>query len=253
MSTCLVITGAAGELGKKVLEAALADPSIDRVIATSRARSIVGQSKKLVTLPGLDLSGPSHGDLAAAVDQFDATDVGLLHCAGAFPAPAPLHRTSLTEVTSAFSANTLSFLGAATAVLPYMRRRRVGRVVAFTSHTQGAAYPFMGSFNLSKAALLSAVRTLANENARHGVAVNALAIATLQTQTEREIKPAGAYEDWVSVEGLAEYAIYLATKEQTRLNGNQLHYWGYSRSFFEQSIFDRNSLDLDVLDSPDAG
>lgn len=252
MTSCVVITGAAGELGRIVLHAALADPGIDHVIATSRRRPILAQARKLTCLTDLDLSAASGVDqLSSAVHRLSGKRLGLLHCAGGFPPVEPLHRTELSEVADAFGANTLTFIAAAQAVLPHMRRQGVGRLVAFTSHTQDAAYPFLGPFNLSKAALRSAVVTLANENARHGIAVNAIAVATLQTETERQIKPAGSYQDWVPVGGLADYALRLATTEQVQINGNELHYWGYSRSFFEQSVFGRNSIDPEALDPRD--
>ncbi|AXQ30201.1 SDR family oxidoreductase [Solimonas sp. K1W22B-7] len=249
MSTCLIITGAAGELGRIVLSAAANRSDVDCIIATTRSRSLDVPWPKVTCLTGVDLSEDAGArKLAESLDKIPCDNIGLLHCAGAFPATAPLHRTTLATVAAVFAANSLTFLGAAKAVLPRMRRQRSGRLVAFTSHTQEAAYPFMGPFNMSKLALLSAVQTLANENARFGIAINAIAVATLQTETERRIKPTGTYDDWVPVNGLAAYAIDMATTMGIQVNGSEIQYWKYSQSFFGDSIFSRNSIDPEILD-----
>ena len=241
----LIITGATGELGSGVLRAALAREDIDLVIATSHSRPIQATSDKLVKLESLDLASPlGIVQLTELLSSFGKAKSGLLHCAGSFPDPMALHRMDTLQISSVIAANTLTFLGAAKAILPQMRLAEWGRLVAFTSHTQGAAYPFLGAFNLAKAALLSAVHTLAHENARFGIACNAIAVATLRTEVERHIKPQGRYEDWVSVDELSKYAIELAFSESSNVNGSELHYWTYSESFFSESVFERNSLDI---------
>jgi NAD(P)-dependent dehydrogenase (short-subunit alcohol dehydrogenase family) len=245
----LIVTGATGELGSGVLRAALAQEDIDLVIATSYSRPIYTTSDKLVTLENLDLVSPAGtAQLTELLSDLGTAQIGLLHCAGSFPEPMALHRMDALEISSVFAANTLTFLGAAKATLPHMRAAEWGRLIAFTSHTQGAAYPFLGAFNLAKAALLSAVHTLAHENARFGIACNAIAVATLMTEVERRIKPQGRYEDWVSVDELSKYAIDLALSESSNVNGSELHYWKYSESFFSESVFERNSLDIKFKD-----
>lgn len=244
MKRHLIVTGATGELGSGVLRAAMARVDIDLVIATSHSRQILATSDKLVKLESIDLASPAgSARLSDVLSEAGQAKVGLLHCAGSFPEPKALHRMELSEISSVIAANVLTFLGAAKAILPYMRAAEWGRLVAFTSHTQGAAYPFLGAFNLAKAALLSAVHTLANENARFGISCNAIAVATLRTDVERRIKPKGRFEDWISVDELSQYAIELALSDLSHLNGSELHYWQYSDSFFQESIFSRNSLD----------
>lgn len=249
MTICLVITGAAGELGRRALDAAVGRKDIDLVVATTRSRRLAAAGARCVGLEGLDLRDETGtARLAGAVAAANCTRLALLHCAGAFPSAAALHRTSHAAVADTFGANVLTFLGAARAVIPSMRRLGSGGIVAFTSHTQAAAYPFLGAFNMSKVALLSAIQTVANENARFGIAANAIAVATLQTETERRIKPGGPYEDWVPVDSVAPYAIDLALAETNSVNGSEIQYWRYSRSFFGASVLERNSLDPAVLD-----
>jgi len=249
MATCVVVTGAGGELGRSLLLDCANRTDIDRVVATTRMRSIEAVSQNQVVLPDLELTSPEGvARLRSELENIQMDRLGLVHCAGVFPMPQALHRHSLTTVGESFASNVLSFLGAVQAVLPVMRRLHDGRVVAFTSHTLQESYPFFGAFNLSKAALLSAIRTLANENARFGVAVNALAIATLQTETERRIKPGGPYDDWVPPDGVSHYALDLATSDRESLSGSEIHLWRYSSKFFGGSVFDRNSLVENEMD-----
>lgn len=249
MTNCLIVTGAAGELGIHVLRQALAHPKVDRVIATSRSRPIRELSDKLVVLPDVDLAHESGVQvLCEALKQVGDSRIGLLHCAGSFPPAGPLHKTSLNDLCDVFRDNLMTFLGTVQAIVPHMREVKWGRLVAFTSHTQDAAYPFIGPFSLSKAALWSAIKTIANENARFGITCNAIAVATLKTETERRIKPSGRFDDWVPVEGLAAYAVEMALSEVAQVNGSEIQYWQYSDSFFQQSVFDRNSIDMKTID-----
>lgn len=252
MSTCLIVTGASGELGRAVLAAAIERPDVNTIIATTRRNSSASDCEKVRALHDVDLSQEvGVRRLTAAVEKIEANHLALLHCIGTFPVAAPLHKHALDDVGSIMAANVTTFIGAVKALLPSMRKVRSGRVVAFTSHTQDAAYPFLGPFNMSKAALRSAVQTLSHENARFGIAANAIAVATLQTAVERQIKPAGSYEDWVPVEGLAAFAIDLCTAFPPHVNGTELQFWTYSPSFFGESVLTRNSLEIAEMDPAD--
>lgn len=249
MNTCVIITGAGGELGQQALASALDRPDVDHIIALTRGPQIDCDNTRCTSVTRADLTMASGiSSLSAAVAANGTAHFGLLHCAGDFPVAGPLHSAGLDAVAKTFSANVLSFLGAVEAVVPTMRRVGRGGIVAFTSHTQAAAYPFLGAFNLSKAALLSAVQTLANENARFTIAANAIAIATLQTETERRIKPDGSYADWIPASEVAAYAIDLALAARPVVNGSEIQFWRHSDSFFGTSVFQRNSLDPARLD-----
>ena len=245
-----MVTGAAGWLGRAVMEQSTLRPSVGAVIAVYRrtppplsvpANATVLSATDLATAEGIRA-------LRSAVEGCGLHDTALLHCAGAFPPAAALHNVGLDTVRQSLAANVESFVGAVSALVPIMRSGGRGRIVAFSSHTRREAYPFIGAFNIAKAALEAAVQTVANENARFGITANTISVATLQTDEERRIKPAGRYADWVPPETLSEFALDIALSGKAGLNGSELHYWLYSSSFFGESVFARNSIDPSEID-----
>jgi NAD(P)-dependent dehydrogenase (short-subunit alcohol dehydrogenase family) len=245
--TCVVVTGASGPLGRVVALRATSDPRVARVICVHNRSN--PDTPGPDTLSGVDLSTEEGVErLSTAVAAAGCAQLSLIHCAGSFPPFRPLHQTSLDAIAASFGSNTLSFIGALQATLPHMRKATWGRILAFSSHTAAHNYPYAGAFNIAKAALESAVRMCANENARFGIAANTILAATLQTEPERELKPDGRYDDWVALEDLAMFALDTALSGSLYLNGSALHFWRYSDSYFGTSVLDRNSIRLRDID-----
>lgn len=245
--TCVVVTGASGPLGRVIAARATEDSRVARVIRVyHRSAPEIACSDSLT---GVDLvTEEGVAKLASAVNAAGCERVALIHCAGNFPPFAALHRIGLDAIAASFGSNTLSFIGALQAILPHMRKAAWGRILAFSSHTTSQNYPYAGAFNIAKAALESAVQMCANENARFGVSANTILAATLQTEPERELKPDGCYDDWVSPEDLATFALDTALSGSPYLNGSALHFWRYSESFFGSSVLSRNSISLHDID-----
>jgi 3-oxoacyl-[acyl-carrier protein] reductase len=79
----------------------------------------------------------------------------------------------------------------AQALLPAMRQACFGRIVTVTSLvTRGL--PFRTSYAASKAALESVTRTIAIEQAQHGITANAVAPGPTETELFRKGSPAGS-------------------------------------------------------------
>lgn len=242
----LIVTGAGGWLGREIADAARS--RVGHVIAVYKGEAPEAAAG-LTTLGGVDLATQDGVQrLAQEVARAATGRLALVHCAGSFPLPKPVHSMGLENFEQSLRANALSFVGAVTAIVPAMRRRKHGRIVAFSSHTRGDNYPFFGAFNAAKAALESAVLTVAHENARFGICANAVCVATLQTEEERRIKPRGLYADWLSTKTVSELALDLAQSADVALNGSMLQYWRHSASFFGSSVFERNSIDVDEID-----
>lgn len=250
---CLVVTGASGFLGKAIVASAAQDPRLSQVIAVHRKES--GERlQKCEQLFGTNLSTSAGQDsLRKAIGKSRPAKISLIHCAGHFPRLAALHATGETELRRTIDDNLVSLIGTARALVPAMRRQCWGRIVAFSSHARSEHYPYMGLFNLAKAALESAIQTLANENARFGISANALMIATLSTEFERSLKPQGSFSDWLDPASVAQFALDIACSDNALLNGTLLHYWKHSDSFFGQSAFERNSIDRCTIDPDENG
>jgi 3-oxoacyl-[acyl-carrier protein] reductase len=80
-----------------------------------------------------------------------------------------------------------SMLGIAGHVVPAMRRRRWGRIVALTSTSVKQPIANLALSNVFRTGLVSAMRTLAEEVAADGITVNSIATGRIETGRLREL------------------------------------------------------------------
>jgi NAD(P)-dependent dehydrogenase (short-subunit alcohol dehydrogenase family) len=245
MRKLYVVTGLKSELAAEIVQTIL-DRALGDVIATTRSElSGFTQRSGLTVVPGVDLA-TSDGIKTTQefIDAARCDAIALIHCAGFFPMPSTIRYASLNDAQAAFAGNYLSFVGALQGILPRMRDLRNGRILAFTSHTTDLTPPYLGLFNASKSALESLIKTTANESARHGIAANGLAVATLSTQAEFKLKPSGDHGNWLGIREVAEVSLQILAMSDI-INGNIIQCWRHSDSFFGQSYLERNCLSKD--------
>ncbi len=84
-------------------------------------------------------------------------------------------------------------------VLPGMRERRWGRIVALTSSSVKQPIPSLALSNIFRTALISALKTASTEVARDGVTINAIATGRVRTARLREL-----YKDDAAMERAAQ-------------------------------------------------
>jgi acetoacetyl-CoA reductase len=116
------------------------------------------------------------------------------------------------------------------ACLPGMRERRFGRVVVISSFAARHGMPAQVAYSASKAGLLGMVKTIAAENAGHGITANAilpglvasagvLAMPTEITDAWLERIPTGRL---VSTEEIAEAVTFFASPHSGSVTGQEL-------------------------------
>lgn len=157
----LVITGGQGGIGTAVLRAF--DAADWENFAPGRRE--------------LDLGDPSKVD-----SVLESRPVDLLVCAAGTIRDAPLSRMDESMWDEVFIVNFTAAAACAAAVLPGMIRQGRGHIVFISSHS--ALHPPLGqaAYATAKAALLGLTHSLARENGRHGVRVNAILPGFLETQ-----------------------------------------------------------------------
>ncbi|MFM9441280.1 SDR family NAD(P)-dependent oxidoreductase [Streptomyces acidiscabies] len=171
----VLVTGAAGGLGRAVAEAVHAAGG-DLVLTTRTPKS------QSVAAAGLD-QGPrvvtavadvtNDAELAAAVklatDRLGGIDV-LVNNAGV-PGPAgPVWESDPAQWQRAMDVNLGGTLAACRAVIPGMIERGRGRVVTISSHAGHTRWPYVSAYSVSKAAVNKLTENLAIELLPHDIA-----------------------------------------------------------------------------------
>jgi NAD(P)-dependent dehydrogenase (short-subunit alcohol dehydrogenase family) len=111
----------------------------------------------------------------------------LLTCAGVASA-APVHRATADDFREAFEVNVIGTLLAVQAVLPGMRARNWGRLIAMGSSTGLQGFKYASAYSASKHAVLGLMRTVALEVAGTGVTANTVCPSIVDGEmTDRSI------------------------------------------------------------------
>jgi 3-oxoacyl-[acyl-carrier protein] reductase len=206
-----VVTASTGGLGEAVARALGAEGASVVVSGRrgERAREIAGQLPRAIGVEA-DLTaadGPA-ALVAAAEAEFGQVDVVVLNG----PGPRPGRAADLTDadLDGAFATLVRPHQRLVSLVLPGMRERGWGRVLAIGSSGVVAPLPELAASNLGRAALAGYLKTLAGEVAADGVTVNLLLPGRIATSRVAELDEAAASRTGQSV---AE----VRTASQTRI------------------------------------
>jgi 3-oxoacyl-[acyl-carrier protein] reductase len=129
----------------------------------------------------------------AANDAMGGVDILIANAGG--PPPGGFATTPLEAYLPALQLNLVSTVAMCNAVVPAMRSRGWGRVVAITSITVREPNPNLILSNTARAGLTGFLRTLAREVAGDGVTVN-----SLQPGLHRTARLEALYDDLEAVE-----------------------------------------------------
>jgi 3-oxoacyl-[acyl-carrier protein] reductase len=148
----------------------------------------------------IDLTAPDAPArlIAAAVDHFGPVDILVLNS----PGPRPGGSVDITDHDIEDSVNSLllAHQRLIALVLPGMRERGWGRILALGSIGVVAPIPSLALSNIGRAALGAYLKTLAAEVARDGVTVNMLLPGRISTERTIELAAYRARREGISVE-----------------------------------------------------
>ncbi|OGO52863.1 MAG: hypothetical protein A2148_05670 [Chloroflexi bacterium RBG_16_68_14] len=117
----------------------------------------------------------------AAVQRFGRVDV-LVNNAG-FALGATIEQTSEQDFRELWETNVLGVLYGMQAVLPVMRRQRSGHIISVSSAAGRIAFPGIGAYSASKAAVIALTEALRAEEAEAGTGVRVSAVLPIGTRT----------------------------------------------------------------------
>ena len=143
---------------------------------------------------------------------------------------APAHRMSAEQWSRDIDVNLTGAFRTVQACLPGMRARGWGRIVAISSGAAKAGLRGQVAYSASKAGLLGMMKTLAAENAHHGITVNAVLpgmVATEKVQGMpqevldrlRPLLPSGRM---VEPAEIADLVAYLASEGAAQVTGQEI-------------------------------
>jgi 3-oxoacyl-[acyl-carrier protein] reductase len=116
---------------------------------------------------------------------------------------------------------------AARAVLPGMRARRRGRIVAIVSDAARSGEPKLAAYAAAKGALLAFARSLAREVAAEGITVNAVALGSIASERRDAAEMAKLAQRYPTKRlgtpaDVAPAVLYLASNEASWVTGQTL-------------------------------
>ncbi|MCC6391919.1 MAG: SDR family NAD(P)-dependent oxidoreductase [Bryobacterales bacterium] len=220
-----LITGAKGGLGTFVTRAVLAAGA--KVIGVSRS---IRQGE--FDHPNFIAHAAEMGDPWAAKTVADEIagkhgrlDIAM-HLVGGFVMGGPVEETEDAVFDKMLDINFRSALHVFRAVLPHMRRRGWGRILAVGSRAAVDPVGRAVAYNVSKAALVSLVRTIAEENKGTGISANIVLPGTMDTPGNRAAMPDADASKWVQPAQVASLLAYLASEEASQVTGAAIPIYG---------------------------
>jgi NAD(P)-dependent dehydrogenase (short-subunit alcohol dehydrogenase family) len=229
---CVLVTGAAGALGRAVVAhfaargASLALLDRDGDALGALVNSVPGATALPLATNLLDSAA-----VAAAVDQAVSRFGGIaaaVHLAGGFTMGEAVHETAAVTWQRMLDLNVNTMLHSAAAVVPVMRRAQRGCIVnvGAMSALRGAAK--MGAYIASKSALMRLTESMAAELRDDGINVNAVLPSIIDTPANRQSMPDADPNRWVAPEALAAVIGFLCSDDARAIHGALIPVTGLS-------------------------
>jgi NAD(P)-dependent dehydrogenase (short-subunit alcohol dehydrogenase family) len=217
----ILITGAGGGLGSAVVEAFLATGA---------------------TVYGADLSWrqqphanprfhPIEANLAQRAEcdrvaKLAAPVDGLVHLVGGFGGGHPVAETEDETWEKMLDMNLRSAYSMFRAVLPQMLKAGQGRIVAVGSRAAAEPMPNFAAYSVSKAALVTLVKTVALEVKDSGITANVILPSVIDTPANRAAMPSADPSKWVTPESIAGLLVWLVSDAARDVNGAAIPIYG---------------------------
>ncbi len=224
----VVVTGGAGALGTALVEALIEAGATCHVPCFDEAEA---QRFRLRDRPQVKLA--VIGNLAdeknvAALYAGIAPLWASIHLAGGFAA-GPLRETGVATIRQQIDMNLVSSLLCCRAAVNAMSGRG-GRIVnvAARAALEWRSGAGMVAYTASKTAVAALTAALAEEVAKDGILVNAVAPSIMDTPANRKSMPKADYDLWPKVEEVAATILFLASPENRVTRGAVVPVYGKS-------------------------
>jgi NAD(P)-dependent dehydrogenase (short-subunit alcohol dehydrogenase family) len=223
-----IVTGGTGALGQSIttllLEAG-AGVAIPYAVAEERvaleARLAPEQRARVYTASADVTDEAALGRFVDAVRERHGRVDGLVNAVGGF-AGGDLLSTPLAEWHRMMTLNLTSTVIACRAVLPGMMAAGGGRIVNIASRAVLSPQGGFIAYTVSKAAVITLTRALAEEARGHRITVNAVLPSTMDTPANRRAMPDADRSGWVSTTDVAHVVAFLLSDRAAAVSGAAL-------------------------------
>ena len=188
-----LVTGASSGIGEAVA-LALAGEGVKLAVAArrrERLEEVAARGKKAgaVEARAYVADQTDGSSLAKAVRDTEAQlgPIDILVLNGGGPRPGTYTQMAAKDWDAAYALTLQSAVRLASAVLPGMRARRWGRIVALESVSVKQPIPALVLSNAFRTAVVSALKTLSVEVAAEGITINSIATGLVETDRFRAL------------------------------------------------------------------
>jgi NAD(P)-dependent dehydrogenase (short-subunit alcohol dehydrogenase family) len=225
----VVVTGGTGALGTAVVGALVgagANCHVPFMVAGEAERFPFREHQKIRLAPVANLADEAEvGRLYESVPRLWAS----IHLAGGF-AMAPLGETSKSDLMGQLETNFITAFLCCRAAVNAMTGHEGGRIVntAARPALEWRTGAGMTAYAASKAAVAALTAALAEEVAKAGILVNAVAPSTMDTPANRAAMPKADHALWPKVEEVAATIVFLASPDNKVTRGAIVPVYGKS-------------------------
>jgi len=221
----ILITGANGGLGAAVTKAFLDAGARVAGVAKKIQNSDFPHPNFTATSAELGSADAARAVVGATIAKWGRIDV-LVHLVGGFAGGKSVAETDDALLEQMLEVNLLAAFHMFRAVLPDMRTRGAGHILAIGSRTAVDPQPMVGAYSASKAALVSLVGTIALENKDRGISANVILPGTMDTPPNRTAMPGADPAKWVRPAQVASLLVHLASDEASQISGAVIPIFG---------------------------
>jgi len=225
----VVVTGGTGALGTAIVGALLAAGAACHVpyLYQAEADRFPHRSNTRVKLIG-DVELTEEAAVARLYDGIP-TLWASIHLAGGFAAK-PVTETGKRDLMQQFETNLVTCFLCSREAVKAMKRSGGGRVVNVAARPalewrMGAG---MTAYAASKAAVAAFSVAIAEEVAKDGILVNAIAPSIMDTPANRQAMPKADFASWPKVEEVAQTVLFLASPDNKVTRGAVVPVYGRS-------------------------
>jgi NAD(P)-dependent dehydrogenase (short-subunit alcohol dehydrogenase family) len=227
----VMLTGAAGNLGRAVAEAFAARGARLALVDLRREaleRAFGAEDERRMFAPANLLEqGEVDAAVRAVVARYGRIDA-LINIAGGFRMGEAVHETSDKTWDFLFDLNARSMLHAVRAVVPRMLAAGGGKVVNIGAYAAQKGAAQMGAYVASKGAVIRLTESMAAELREKHINVNCVLPTIIDTPENRAAMPDADPARWVAPADLAGAILFLASDSARAIHGAALPVTGLS-------------------------